>query len=75
MSALSLQAITERLRDNPDLEERLVAYAPDVLAALKLLEGYCLSQEELNTLMVLLNARWEPRPPRFDDTKSYAQSC
>lgn len=70
MSATSLQAITERLRDDKELNGKLAAYAPQVLESLKLLEGYCLNQEELNTLMILLSAQWEPRPPRFADAKT-----
>ncbi len=73
MSQLSLQAITERLRDDAAFHDCLAVQAPAALGVLKCLEGYCLTHEELTTLLVLLDAQWEPNPPRYAK-ESYTQS-
>lgn len=64
MSTLAFQAITERIQTDDRFSACLQETAPAVLAFLQCLEGYCLSAEELSTLVVLLNEGWSPPNPK-----------
>ncbi len=74
MSTLAFQAITERIRQDRAFNACLQETAPAVLAFLQCIEGYCLTPEEMTTLVVLLTERWTPANPEAK-TGRYVQAA